>query len=196
VDGKITIDNNIPFAATITGVSDSVSGLVPASADCGVSFPYTLPSGDTLVCSYNTGLPNGTNRTNTATVTTSGDPYLILAHQYIAAELNVFNGSSIPTDVADAWTEAQGLLVECEGDLSIPKRKTDGVRAIELASLLDNYNHGLIGPGHCSEERFRRGERIPLVARAMGVHPSPFFVCQVRGYPCVARIIPRCQAGV
>jgi hypothetical protein len=78
-----------------------------------------------------------------------GNPYLILAHQYIAAELNVLNGASIPAEVLDAWTEAGGLLAAYDG--SIPKRSPDGRLALRLAELLDDYNNGLIGPGHCSE---------------------------------------------
>jgi hypothetical protein len=72
VAGTITIENNTPFDATLTGVSDAISGYGPASIDCGVGFPYTLPAGQTLTCSYGADLPDGSNRTNTATVTTSG----------------------------------------------------------------------------------------------------------------------------
>jgi hypothetical protein len=80
-----------------------------------------------------------------------GNPYLILAHQYIAAELNVLNEASIPAEVLDAWNQATELLDAYEDGLSIPKKKADGVLAIELAELLDDYNNGLVGPGHCSE---------------------------------------------
>jgi hypothetical protein len=81
-----------------------------------------------------------------------GNAYLILAHAYIAAELNVLNGASIPPDVLDAWIEAQALLVAYESEASIPKnQKVDRARAIYLAGILDDYNNGYIGPGHCSE---------------------------------------------
>jgi hypothetical protein len=73
VAGTITIYNPAPFAATLTGVSDTVSPSIAASVDCGVTFPYSLAAGGTLTCSYSANLPNGANRTNTATVTTSGD---------------------------------------------------------------------------------------------------------------------------
>jgi hypothetical protein len=80
-----------------------------------------------------------------------GNAYLILAHQYIAAELNTLNGASVPSDVLDAWEQAGELLVEYEAKLSIPKKGEDRVLAIQLYELLDDYNNGLIGPGHCSE---------------------------------------------
>jgi hypothetical protein len=73
VSGTITIENNTPSTATITDVSDSLSGvLIDPTVNCGVTFPYDLVAGDTLVCTYSKDLPNGNNRTNTATVTTSG----------------------------------------------------------------------------------------------------------------------------
>jgi len=72
VNGTITIENNTPFDATITGVSDVVSTGMAASVDCGVTFPYTLAAGGTLACTYSADLPDASGRTNTATVTTSG----------------------------------------------------------------------------------------------------------------------------
>lgn len=73
VSGEITIKNpNSSASATITGISDVVSPAINASVDCGVSFPYPLPAGGTLTCSYSTPLSDGSDRTNTATVTTSG----------------------------------------------------------------------------------------------------------------------------
>jgi hypothetical protein len=80
-----------------------------------------------------------------------GNAYLILAHQYIAAELNMLNGASMPSDVLNAWEEAGELLVKYEAKLSIPKKGEDRALAIQLYELLDDYNNGLIGPGHCSE---------------------------------------------
>jgi hypothetical protein len=85
------------------------------------------------------------------TVPKGGNAYFILAHQYIAAELNVLNGASIPDDVLAAWNQAGGLLVEYQDDMSIPKKGGDRALAIVLYELLDDYNNGLIGPGHCSE---------------------------------------------
>jgi hypothetical protein len=74
VEGEITIHNPAPDSATITDVTDEVSGVEAATVDCGVSFPYVLAAGDDLVCTYGPlSLPNGDSRTNTATATTSGD---------------------------------------------------------------------------------------------------------------------------
>ncbi|MBI4201562.1 MAG: hypothetical protein HY532_00405 [Chloroflexi bacterium] len=74
VSGSITIHNPAAFAsATITGVSDDISGVGAAAVDCGVAFPIVLGPGGTLVCTYSSALPNGESRTNTATADTAGD---------------------------------------------------------------------------------------------------------------------------
>ena len=72
VSGVITIFNTIPHDATIESVTDVISGFGPVAVDCGVSFPFSLPAGDTLLCEYSTPLPDGTTRSNTATVVASG----------------------------------------------------------------------------------------------------------------------------
>lgn len=70
VSGTITVTNDTPFDVTLTGVSDELSGVGALAVDCGESFPYLLASGDDLACTYTMPLPNGSSRTNTATVTT------------------------------------------------------------------------------------------------------------------------------
>ncbi len=82
-----------------------------------------------------------------------GNVYYILAHQWIAAELNVLNGASIPADVLAAWTDAKVKFFavytpkQAAGLKGAAKSKWQGI-----ASLLDGYNNGLTGPGHCSED--------------------------------------------
>jgi hypothetical protein len=72
VAGTITIHNPAPMTATVVSVADVVSGNIPAAVDCGVTLPYALGGGETLECSYQTALPDGASRTNTATVATTG----------------------------------------------------------------------------------------------------------------------------
>jgi hypothetical protein len=80
----------------------------------------------------------------------AGNAYYILAHQYMAAKLNILNGASSTTAVdaaiagAEALFNAQGVN---DTTLSNAERKA----ALAYASTLDQYNNGLIGPGHCSE---------------------------------------------
>ncbi|MCK6551447.1 myxococcus cysteine-rich repeat containing protein [Myxococcota bacterium] len=72
-----------------------------------------------------------------------GDAWVQLAHQWIAARLNVSNGAGLDPAVLDAITRGGQLLDDC--------RVTDAerVEALDLASLLDNFNNGILGPGHC-----------------------------------------------
>jgi hypothetical protein len=303
VSGDITITNNTPFDATITGVTDAISGVGAVATDCGVTFDYVLAPGNSLVCSYSSSLPDASGRVNTATVTTTGlvgggsatadiifgDPttlvdecitvsddcnsttevcvadldandeytsnytcpvgpynicgnyiytntagfttndqgltgsnscdvlvevpcegngctltpgywkthsqqgpapyddnwanlgpleentvfflsgqtyyevlwtqpqgnaYYILAHAYIAAELNQLNGASIPTDVLDAFNNATTLFSTYTPAQIGALRGNQPPRGdfISYAETLDDYNNGITGPGHCSEE--------------------------------------------
>jgi hypothetical protein len=74
-------------------------------------------------------------------------PYIIIK-QLIAAKLNMLNGAdpsaiedTIPT--ADAWLEAHPL----GSNPSDPERQ----EGIDLSEELDDYNNGVIGPGHCDD---------------------------------------------
>lgn len=74
-----------------------------------------------------------------------GNAWLQLAHQWIAANLNVASGAAVPDEVGDALVEADTLLQGYCTEL--PEEEAE--RARELADLLDTYNNGEIGPGHC-----------------------------------------------
>ena len=79
-----------------------------------------------------------------------GNAYWILAPQYIAAELNVLAGASIPGDVSDAWLEAQEIF-ENYTPATLKADATASATAKALAEILDDYNNGLSGPGHCED---------------------------------------------
>ena len=86
-----------------------------------------------------------------------GNAYYILAHAYIAAALNEANGASVPAEVAAAMNDAELLLDRFDGnpdsmrELTGRRGRRARARAINLAELLDDYNNGIIGPGHCTE---------------------------------------------
>ena len=79
-----------------------------------------------------------------------GNAYYILAHAYIAAELNGIAGAS--DDAVAAELEAAEALLATYAPTSLAL-KSKAVRPlfIDLAAALDAYNNGLTGPGHCSE---------------------------------------------
>jgi hypothetical protein len=74
VSGDITIENTGTLDAVITSVDDVLAGATIA-VDCGVAFPYTLPAGDTLTCSYDEAVASKIEGSNVATVTTERDAY-------------------------------------------------------------------------------------------------------------------------
>jgi hypothetical protein len=79
-----------------------------------------------------------------------GNAYWILAHAYIAAELNDLNGADF--GAAQAAFDAATVLFNTYTPEEIGELKgSDPIRAqfIDLAGTLDDYNNGLIGPGHC-----------------------------------------------
>lgn len=77
-----------------------------------------------------------------------GDATYILAHQLIAAKLNVLQGADpgaveSTIDDADTWLTTHPL----GSDLS----DSDRAEGIALADILDQYNDGEIGPGSCDD---------------------------------------------
>ena len=72
-----------------------------------------------------------------------GNIYYQLAHQYMAARLSELSGASVPAEVQTAMDDAEYLFNNPE---NLSKEH------IYLAELLDDYNNGIIGPGHCDDE--------------------------------------------
>jgi hypothetical protein len=83
-----------------------------------------------------------------------GNAYYILAHAYIAAELNFLNGAD-PSATQAAFDEATALFsTYTPEDVANAKGKNGKElrdQFIAAATILDNYNNGYIGPGHCDE---------------------------------------------
>jgi hypothetical protein len=76
-----------------------------------------------------------------------GDAYYILAHQYIAAVLNVANGATPPAEVstvinaATTWFETNGPGVSPSSDV--------GQMLIGWAEVLADFNEGMMDVPHC-----------------------------------------------
>jgi len=74
-----------------------------------------------------------------------GSQYIILAHQYITALLNIQGGSSVPPAVQTALDTAAAYFAgggAGAGDASVD--------ITGVSTILDDYNNGLTGPGHCN----------------------------------------------
>ena len=76
-----------------------------------------------------------------------GSQYIILAHQYITALLNIQGGASVPPDVQAALDTAEDYFFNVSGDAM----GDASVNITGVSTVLDNYNNGLIGPGHCDD---------------------------------------------
>ena len=71
-----------------------------------------------------------------------------LAHQLIAAKLNLLKGATAPAAVLQAILDADNLI----GTLVVPPIGTGYLSpgsTAAITQILDDYNNGLTGPGHC-----------------------------------------------
>lgn len=75
-----------------------------------------------------------------------GNPYFILAHAFIAAELNQKNGAATTPAMSSAFASALAFFQSSTTEVPKAMKAT----LVALAAILDDYNNGLIGPGHCS----------------------------------------------
>lgn len=78
-----------------------------------------------------------------------GNAYYILAHQWIAAVLNIFSGASSTPAVDAALVFGFNFFSTHTPNQALTSTQRDQV--ISAADLLDDYNEGVIGPGHCPE---------------------------------------------
>jgi len=77
-----------------------------------------------------------------------GDASLILAHQLIAAKLNLANGA-LPTPISPTISDADHLLSGFAGKLPYHVRPSSatGQAMVQDANVLDSYNNGALTPG-------------------------------------------------
>ena len=78
-----------------------------------------------------------------------GNAYYILAHQYEAAKLNILSGADSTTAVDNAIASAETFF-NTYTPTNWPKSLKNQLTT--WAGILGNYNEGLTGPGHCSED--------------------------------------------
>lgn len=83
------------------------------------------------------------------TTPAGGNAYYILAHAYIAASLNKLNGATSITAVDAAMVWANTFFSTYIPTSTLSKAVKN--KATSAASVLDQYNNGITGPGHCTE---------------------------------------------
>ena len=79
-----------------------------------------------------------------------GNVWIQLAHQWMAAYLNMLNGASLPGDVETALNDAQTWLEAHSAGEGLKGK--DAPEAQEWQQILGSYNEGIVGPGHCEDE--------------------------------------------
>lgn len=105
-----------------------------------------------------------------------GNAYYILAHQYIAAELNMLAGAYLG-EVEEEFDDAADLLAMYT-PAQVKSNKSVSALFTSLGGLLDDFNNGIIGPGHCGEE-YESTEKSAvindnsLIFRELTVYPNP-----------------------
>jgi hypothetical protein len=110
----------------------------------------------------------------------SGNSYYQLAHQYMAAYLNMLNGAMVPSEVQDALDNATSIFESKTPDnFAKVKGKTlatneEVSQMVTLASILGSYNEGIIGPGHCGEiDEFMEKSAKIMTINELSVYPNP-----------------------
>ncbi|MGH7491318.1 MAG: T9SS type A sorting domain-containing protein [bacterium] len=154
VTGTITIANNTPFSATITSVSDVLSGNIAATLDCGTSFPYDLASGATLECTY-TAEPGGAiNGTNTVTVETNTD---LVEGGTATADYTFGDPTSLVDECITVTDDCGGSVEVCFDDAPHTEEYTCPVGPYEVCGDYTHTNtatfttndQGLTGSDNC-----------------------------------------------
>ncbi len=81
-----------------------------------------------------------------------GNVYYMLAHMYIATELNFMSGAD-PSEVQEAFDDATLLFETYTPDEIGDLHGNDPLRQqfISLKNILGEYNDGIIGPGSCGD---------------------------------------------
>ncbi|HEX6323879.1 MAG TPA: hypothetical protein VFZ36_09150 [Vicinamibacterales bacterium] len=92
---------------------------------------------------------SGTSYYGALQLPTKGNAYYVLAHQFIAAKLNVLKGAAAPAGVNMAAidtffsTYTPGQIAALKGANSVR------AQALAWAATLDSYNNGLLNAAHC-----------------------------------------------
>jgi hypothetical protein len=90
----------------------------------------------------------------------STNPYWTLARAFVAADLNMRNGSD-PTAVQSSYNAAVALLQTYTPSQVPALPALIRKNFILVANVLDRYNNGILGPGRCSDDTDLLDQRPP-----------------------------------
>ena len=147
---KITGTSSVSFEGVhgANVVFHNVPVTPPTSSGCTYTQGYYKNKGSGLLPGGNFFLSGQTWLSVLETPPTQGNAYYILAHQYIAAVMNA-KSASVPANVAAAIASATTYF----GKATPASWSAGGAYTKDQltgwADLLDAYNNGRLGPGHC-----------------------------------------------
>jgi hypothetical protein len=162
--GDYTVKNTATFRTTDTGITGSDSWTinvhVPCMGGCTLSQGYWKTHSKYGPAPYdNTWAKIGEDTIFYLSGQTwyqvlwtppaGGNAYYILAKQYVAAQLNILNGAASTAQVDAAISSATTFFNTYTPSSTLSKTVRNN--ALSNASILERYNKGYIGPGHCSE---------------------------------------------
>lgn len=170
--GNRTVDNTATFTTLDTGGTGSDTAIVNVSVPCGgctftigywkthAGFTGNNPDLVTPLLPIWLGTPAGSKSIEVkdasqavAILSFSGDAsngINKLEAQLLGAKLNI-NNKADGTIVSTIIAYADGFLATHNSADWTSLTKTQRNQVLSWATTLDNYNNGLIGPGHCSE---------------------------------------------
>jgi hypothetical protein len=164
--GEQSVDNLASSTTNDTGTTATDSWSIPVTVECQRGCSLTpgywkthsengkAPYDDTWLlvgpAGSNTAFLWGLTYYEALSTPVAGNAWWILSRAYVAAYMNGLNGADT-TAITAALAEAYALLAANDPSLGKAKGSTR-IRMTELAAILDAYNNGLIGPGHCSED--------------------------------------------
>lgn len=136
---NVTVGVNAFHNATANFVNVAVSGGCTFTQGWYKNHTSSWPAG---ALTPNTVFDGGQTIINLFNTPPKGSQYIILAHQYITALLNIQGGASVPSNVQAALTAAAAYFAA-----GGPGAGSGNIAG--LSDILDAYNNGITGPGHC-----------------------------------------------
>lgn len=91
---------------------------------------------------------SGTTYYGVLQLPTKGNAYYILAHQFIAAKLNILKGAAAPAGFNMGAVETF-FQTYTPAQIAAMKSSTVRAQAVAWAATLDSYNNGLLNVSHC-----------------------------------------------
>ncbi len=160
--GSYTVDNTATVTGNDTGTGDSSSVSIPVTVNSGgctltIGYWKNHPDAITPLLPIWLGTPGGTKSVE---VTTSSQAVTILGipdasngidklyAQLLAAKLSIAN-SADPSAAASTISAADAFLATHDASDWASLSTADQNQVNAWATTLNDYNNGLIGPGHC-----------------------------------------------